>query len=62
MSVSSQMEGKTVTIWKARKDEESLEGREAEGRATPGTVQREGGEGWQEPERPPGGTSKAWGF
>lgn len=30
MSVSSQMEGKTVTIWKARKDEESLEGREAE--------------------------------
>ena len=25
------MEGKTVTIWKASKDKESLEGREAEG-------------------------------
>lgn len=38
------MEGKTVTTWKARKDEESLEGREAAGGATQGKVQREGGE------------------
>ena len=53
------MEGKTVTIWEASKDKESLEGREAEGqlRANP-----EGGRrGVAGTRGAPGGTGKAWG-